>query len=549
MLKFFRKKKTMKITFWFIAVIIISAFALWGIPSVFEKKSGSMPQYAGEIFGHKININKFIDAYHAARNQAIMTYGQDYQKYAQFMNLEQDAWNHLILLAAAKEAKITVSNKEVINTLQSFPFFQKDGKFNLEIYNLLLQRVFNTTAPKFEEEIRQTLTLQKLAAQQLADVDVSDEETENAYAKENDTVQATYILVKNDDFKNGVAASDEEIKNYYQNNEETFKKPKQVNVKYIKIDPAAQTEGIEITDEEVENYYEENKEQFIKSPEENKTEEVQSPETGEYKTLDEVKEQIKNTFLAEKSRDKALDKAYEAYDFIADENSFEDAAKKFSLPLGETGFFSSSEPIAEIGWSYQFLTAAFQLEKGEISDVIETPKGFYITELIATREPHIPLLEEIKDDARTAYIAEKAKEKAKEKAQNILAEIKELQNKEKDKFDFSKTTADLGFAAQNTEEFKRDGYVQNIGQSKELTEEAFSLQLDQISSIIETPKGFVILILDEKKPFDKAKFAEEKEGFKQNLLQGKRQQRYSEWFDKLKEGANLKSNLSSLMKQ
>ncbi len=50
--------------------------------------------------------------------------------------------------------------------------------------------------------------------------------------------------------------------------------------------------------------------------------------------------------------------------------------------------------------------------------------------------------------------------------------------------------------------------------------------------------------VDEKKPFDREKFTEEKESFKEKLLERKKQEYYIEWFKNLKQKANLKSNLS-----
>lgn len=533
---------------WIIAVVIIVAFVLWGTPSRFDEKQNNMPSFAGEIFGKKISPDKFVEAYQASRTQAIMLYGQDYEKYAQFLNLEEDTWNRLILLEVAKDIK--VSNEEVIEKMRSFAFFQKNGKFDRETYNLLLKYVFRTSARNFEEQIRQTLVIEKLIQEVLNNVTVTDEELENEYAKENETAIASYSLVKNEDFKITEEMPEGELKNFYDAHQENFKKPTQVNAQYIKIDFEGQKEKIEVIDEEIQTYYEEHREDFIKPEEEHagaaqKKEDV--TETPAYKLLEEVKEGIKNIILGEKIQQKAQETAYQASDFIYEGNTLEDAAQKFSLPLGETGLFGASDSIPEIGWSYQFYTAAFELEKDQISDVIQTPKGYYIIKLISKREPHIPILEEIKAEVQNAAREEKACEKARQKALEILDMI--VRAKDVANFDFAKTTEALGFAAQTTESFGRDGYIPSLGEAGEFSKEAFRLNPGEISQVIEVPKGYAILKLDEKKPYDKEKFTQEKEGFKNNLLSNKRQQYYSEWVKKLKEQANLKSNLSVLGKQ
>ncbi len=514
------------------------AFVLWGAPTRLGEKQGR-PKYAGEIFGKKIPFGKFIEAYQASRNQAIIIYGNEFQKYSQFINLQEDAWNRLILSAVAQNENIKVTNKEVIEKIKSFPFFQKDGKFDLETYNLLLKYVFNIESMEFEEEIRQSLVIEKLIQKSLGNIRVTGEELENAYAKENDTARVTYVLIKKDDFKNAVAVSQEKLEKFYQEKKENFRTPKQVDIEYIKVDFDSQKEKVSVSDEEIESYYINNKKQFKKSDEEK---EAKRQEESDYKQLDEVKEEIKTIILTHKTQEKALELAYEVSDFLYEGKSPKEASKEFSLPLGKTGFFNATQSIPDIGWSYQFLVTAFKLEKDQISDIVQTPKGYYILKLIDKKEPYIPPLDEIKKKVTESFVNEKAKAKAKEKTQAILAVLEKEKNEES--FDFSQATEALGLSSYSTEDFKKDAYIPNIGQSKEFTQEAFKLNDEQISQIIEVPNGYVILKVEERQSFDREKFTEEKESFKEKLLERKKQQYYIEWFKNLKQKANLKSNLS-----
>ncbi len=514
------------------------AFVLWGAPTRLGEKQGR-PKYAGEIFGKKIPFDEFIEAYQASRNQAIIIYGNEFQKYSQFINLQENAWNRLILLAIAQNENIKVTNKEIIKKIKSFPFFQKDGKFSLETYNLLLKYVFNIEPRKFEEETRQSLVIEKLIQKSLANIGATEEELENAYAKENDTARVTYVLIKKDDFKNSVVVSQEKVEKFYQEKKENFRTPKQVNIEHIKVDFDSQKEKISVSNEEIENYYINNKKQFKKSDEEK---EATGQEESDYKQLDEVKEEIKTIVLAHKAQEKALELAYEVSDFLYEGESLKEASEEFSLPFGKTGFFNATQSIPDIGWSYQFLVTAFKLEKGQISDIVQTPKGYYILKLIDKKEPYIPPLDEIKKKVTESFVNEKAKTKAKEKTQTILAVLEK--EKDEEGFDFSQTTEVLGLSSYSTEDLKKDAYIPNIGQSKEFTQEAFKLNEEQISQIIEVPNGYVILKVDERKPFDREKFTKEKESFKEKLLERKKQEYYVEWFKNLKHKANLKSNLS-----
>ncbi len=77
-----------------------------------------------------------------------------------------------------------------------------------------------------------------------------------------------------------------------------------------------------------------------------------------------------------------MELAEDTSDFLYENPSLEKASKEFSLSLNETGFFSTRDSIPEIGWSYQFLMTAFQLEKDQISDIVQTHKGYYLLQLI-----------------------------------------------------------------------------------------------------------------------------------------------------------------------
>lgn len=538
--KILRKKGVIKTCLWFIAIVIIIGFTLWGLPYRFGEKRTNLPRCAGEIFGQKISVDEFVDAYQAVKNQAIMKYGQQFQQYIQFINLEEEAWNRIILLKTAEKRNIRAANKEVIEQIKSFPFFKKNDKFDMETYNLLLNYVFRINPRKFEEQIRQSIITEKLAEEVLSKVDISETELQTAYSKENDTAKVMYILIEEELLKDSISVTEEKIADFYEKNKADFKRPQQVNVRYLQIDFDSQKEQVSIEEEEIKNYYLENKEQFKKELKENEDTDIDP-----YRPLEEVKAEIKDLLTTKKSQEKALELAYEVSDFLYEDKSFEEASKKFSLPINETGFFSSSEAIPNVGWSYQFLTTAFQLEKEQISDIIQTPKGCYIIKVIDKKEPFIPPLNEIKDSVREVLVKKEARKKAKEKAESTLLELRSKAKEEN--FDFSSAVENLGFKINTTDSFKRGDYIQNVGQSNEFTEQAFTLKEGEISGLIEVSKGFVILKTIEKQSFEQEKFKEEREVFKQRLLEMKKQQYYIEWFKDLKKKVRLKSNLSGLV--
>ena len=54
--------------------------------------------YIGEIFGKKVSLDDFNKTYLHMETQARMRYGRMFEKLEPFLDLENDAWDQLILL-------------------------------------------------------------------------------------------------------------------------------------------------------------------------------------------------------------------------------------------------------------------------------------------------------------------------------------------------------------------------------------------------------------------------------------------------------------------
>ena len=127
MLKFLRKRKIVKKIMWLVALFVIPAFVWWGAGSASKEKRG--PTYAGLLFGKKVSFEEYYASFQACRIQARMVYGENFHRLEKILNLNQQAWNRLILLKEAKRRRITAGNKEIINEIGQYPFFQIKGRF------------------------------------------------------------------------------------------------------------------------------------------------------------------------------------------------------------------------------------------------------------------------------------------------------------------------------------------------------------------------------------------------------------------------------------
>ncbi len=209
MLKILRNKKTAKKVWIGLAIIIIPAFALWGFGGGFRSRQETAP--AGKIFGRNISYTEFRDAIAAEKIMAIMRFGDKLGEVQQYLNLEAQAWERLILLAEAKKRRITASDQEVIEDIENSSVFQFRGAFNNKIYNEILRYSLRVQPRIFEELTRQNLILSKLHKQVTDKVSLSDEQIKNEYAKANQELSIYYVASLVSDFAKNISPTGKEI--------------------------------------------------------------------------------------------------------------------------------------------------------------------------------------------------------------------------------------------------------------------------------------------------------------------------------------------------
>ncbi|WP_164730936.1 SurA N-terminal domain-containing protein [Anoxybacter fermentans] len=92
------------------------------------------------------------------------------------------------------------------------------------------------------------------------------------------------------------------------------------------------------------------------------------------------------------------------------------------------------------------------------------------------------------------------------------------------------------------------GFISHAGYrlGKLLTEKAFALEVGQVSDIIETDSGYHILKVTERKDAEGEEFEAQKEEIKERLLNIKKAQAQSKWFQEIKNEAKIEINYPHL---
>jgi len=518
----------MKRILWTLAILIIPAFVFWGAGSALRSRQQGA-NYAGKIFGKKVSFDEYGDAWQAVRNHAFMLYGNKISEVYENLNLEDRAWERLILLEEAKKQKIRVKDAEVIDAIQNFPFFQSNGKFDQKAYDLVLRQIFKVEPRPFEEEIRGALAISKLRELTVKDVTMTDKEVKEEYRKKNEKSKIAYILISPNEFKKDVTIEENELIAYYRENAESFRVGEQVDIDYIGFEFEDYKKGVKVTDEEIKTYYEKRKDEFDKE-----------------KTFEEVKDLAKDKLIQERSKQKAL-LAAEKIDYILADKAkpLEEAAKENSLTIKQTGFFGKEGLIPQIGWFPQIQKIAFKLNVGKRSDLIKSnmtfAKGYYIIRLKEKKDSFIPPLEEIKGQIENKLKDIKAMKLASEKANGLHKKIEALAKTKN--LTFQEAASEIGHPSKDSEFFTRKDYVQGVGLASELGDAVFNSLPGWVLSPAKVRAGFCLFTVVEIQVIDEEKFQQEKKEFAEKSLEEKKNRIINEWYTKVIESANLKSNL------
>lgn len=470
MLKKFRNKKTQKRIWIFLAIVIVPAFVLWGSSSMIHNEEEN--QFAGKIFGRAIPLLEFQEALEATKILALIQYGEKFEEKQGSLNLKAQAWERLILLAEAKAKKITVSDKEVVNYIRSYPFFQdKFAKFDDRIYAQMLQFVFHAQPRAFEEQTRQNLEISKLYRETTKDLKLSDKDIEQEYKKLNEEIVLTYIAGQPLDYLKEITTDDNELRAYFKENPLLFKRPLSFNLQYAWMD-----------------------------------------------TKDKLTE----------------NKLKQLYWRLKLGQDFTKVAKDSGLTLKETGTFAENEAIPGIGWVPQATNLISKTRTGNYLKPLVLEDKYYIIKVKERKEPYIPDFENTKDKIKETYQKEKSKRIAKEKIDACLKKLKEAYAANPETVNFEAIAKETGLKSASTGSFKYGSYITGIGASDNFWAAAQELKEEETSGVISMPSGFYIIKLKSRTPIDEKKFASGKEAFRESQILERKQEKFTLFLEELK---------------
>ena len=475
MLDFLRKRKRHWIIIFFV-FIIAAVFALFvGSGNLRDQGSTEVAKINGEI----ISEREFALQYQRAKDRyREMFKGPLTEEMIKGLNIKGNLLEEMIqkklILQEARSLGLLASDDDVARQVTKVPEFHVAGRFDKDKYLRILQanRVFPA---EFEEDQRDQLTLNRLYSVILDAIQLSEAELRERYRLEQEKINLQYIKLSVKDFLAEVKLSEEDIKTFYDRTKESLREPLKLKIEYLTYPYERFKAAVQISDQEIEEYY-------------------QSNLTGKFRKPKEIK--VRYISLRVKPDADAKQKASirARAEAIVKEAR---AGKDFAQLAKRDSDDASATKGGDLGWLTlgqlpPTLAPIFELEKGKVSDVIESPMGFQIVKIEDTKAEKIPTLKE----TRAEIIAALKTDKAKREAGKIAERDRE---RALSGMDFSALAKESGAAVATTEWLANGEVAPAIGQNPEFYKSAFSLSGNEISPIISGISADYLLRVKERK--------------------------------------------------
>ncbi|RKU16268.1 hypothetical protein C6503_12615 [Candidatus Poribacteria bacterium] len=406
-----------------------------------------------------------------------------------------DRWIQQTILGS-----VDVGDAEVKNYIRS-------DADRVKQYNLYQQW---GVADIYTENVRLELSTDALRNSVQALELVTDVEAERAYQLEADKAKIKFIEFKYNDYTSIIEVDDAEAKAYFEENRDNYKTEEQVNVKFIKVNPAEF-----VTDDEVRLYYEENEKEFT-TPEAVKARHIlkQFPKDATDEQKAETKtaaEELLKTVNAELA-------AGAEFAQLAEKHSEGPSAAQGGALRGRNPKLPPGDYFARGDMVKPFEEAAFDtLKPGEVSGLIETSYGYHIIKLEEKKAPEIQPFTDAQYEIQQKLVQVSGVDKAKKVAEDLLFDI---EIRDYDQALALEEYKQLSLTALETGLFSRDAAtIPQIGATwgyQGLVDELFDMEVNVIK-VIEAKKRtgqeveayFVATILDKKPaaipPFEEIK--------------------------------------------
>ncbi|MEQ9091492.1 MAG: SurA N-terminal domain-containing protein [Balneola sp.] len=577
----------------YIVIILIVSFGLiWVLADVdFFGAMQAGPNNLGQVNGDDISLQEY--------NQRVQYYNNLYvQQTGNSMTpeitaiYEQQVWDELVnsrlIEQKMDELGITVTDAELLDMVYGDNpdpiivqnFSREDGTIDrAAIDQVLTNPDFSQQAISLDLQLRQKRRQEKLTNYIAAGVQVTKEQVEQEYLKQNTFADLSYVRFPFADISDEeISVTDADLRDYYNANKEQYKREENYRasvVKFSYLPTADDTATIfkEVTDLRGDFAEAESDSLFLNR------QQSSTPYSATFIDKDDVREEysavldieegevtepflnagqvsiIKNVeengneikFVVFSRQIEALqgtirdaDEAARDFQLFADEETdFETEAERAGKEIQSIFATKGSSFISGLGNSQQVLTFLERADEGDISNVIELGTDFVVVQLDEKTKEGYRSLEEVKAQIQTQVKLEKKKALAVENAKQALA---------------SNPTVEALAAAMEKEIITAEGLAASsavltrAGREPKVIGAIFELEEGETSGVIEGNSAAYIVNITSKQTPSLDNLDEATRQQIRTRLEGEINQKFGAiWLEQLKKEADIVDNRSRLI--
>ncbi|XWN36557.1 MAG: SurA N-terminal domain-containing protein [Balneola sp.] len=577
----------------YIVIILIVSFGLiWVLADVdFFGAMQAGPSNLGQVNGEDISLQEY--------NQRVQYYNNLYvQQTGNSMTpeitaiYEQQAWDELVnsrlIEQKMDELGITVTDAELLDMVYGDNpdpiivqnFSRADGTIDrATIDQVLTNPDFSQQAIALDLQLRQKRRQEKLTNYISAGVQVTNEQIETEYIKQNSFADVSYVRFPFADIADEeVSVTDADIKEYYNTNKEQYKREENYRASVVKFSFLPTNEDTATIFQEVEELRSdfanaENDSLFLNR------QQSSTPYSATFIDKDDVREEysavldidegeVTEPFLnagqvsiiknVEENRNEikfvvlsrliealqgtigdAGEDAREFQYYAEEETDFETEAERADKEIQSIFATKGNAFISGLGNSQQILTFLERADQGDISRVIELGTDFVVVQLDEkTKEGYRPL-DEVRTQVETIVKLEKKKALAVKNAEEALSSNQSVEA----------VASSLGKEVQTAEAIVANSMVlTGAGREPKVIGAIFELENGETSGVIEGASAAYIVTITSKQVPNINNLDEATRQQIRTRLEGEINQKFGAiWLEQLKQEAEIVDNRSRLI--
>jgi peptidyl-prolyl cis-trans isomerase D len=455
--------------------IVVLAFIFLYIPEFLPDPSGAAGPTAvvASVDGREINVARFRRAYQQQMQAYQSAYGANMdERLLRQLGIDRRIVQQMIeeeaALAEARNLGISASDAEVRARIALLPAFQENGQFSEERYKQVLSMQNPALRESdFEEQVRRSITVEKLQGALTDWITIDDAEVETEFTRRNEKVKLAVVSFPADKFREGVVATDDEVAKYFEDHKNEYRIPEKRKVRYALLDAQTIRQRTVVAEQDVRRHYEDNQQQYS-TPEQVRASHIL------------LKTEGKDEAAVRKQAEEILAKAKApGADFVKLANQYteEEAGKTKG---GDLDFFGKGQMVPE------FDAVAFSLAPGQISDIVKTQFGFHVIKVTDKRPASTRTFEEVRVQIDDQLKWDRAQAEAQRTVDDAASHIQKPE-------DFETAAKPRGFVVGESGLFARNEPITGIGMAPAVSERAFELESGKVSEPIRMPQGFVFI--------------------------------------------------------